>query len=210
MNNLKDSSEIEECAALLQGLMLPEGLRKYVTFDPPEPASVTDRHGGRQLLDVENSGDLVTDAVPSLAPPEESVAEVPTPGFPELSLEPLHKEDMLKQALQILCQRGGFSSAIIADDNGLALADYNSPVGIEVLAAFATVLGGAIAQASHFLDQREANNISMDINYADKAVVRKFEIRGVFFYLFIICPQDVDERNEVELSMETLTNLINR
>lgn len=207
MPRLKDSHEIAECITLLQHLMPPAGVAHYQTFDQPEPAPQAGPALGRPLPDLTRAG-RQGETPPPVATPVPDRAEEP-PQAPIAVLESGHKEERLENALQILCQRGGFSSAIIADDQGLALADYNSPVNTEVLAAFATVLGSAIAQASHFLDQHEANNISMDINYADKAVVRKFTVRAQSFYLFIICPQDVDERNEVELSMETIMNLLN-
>jgi hypothetical protein len=206
MPSLKDSFEIAECVTLLQDLMPPAGVAQYQTFDQPESAPQAGPALARPFPDATRAGRQ--GETPPVATPVPDRAQEPSPA-PIAVLATGHKEERLENALQILCQRGGFSSAIIADDQGLALADYNSPVGTEVLAAFATVLGGAIAQASHFLDQHEANNISMDINYADKAVVRKFTVRALSFYLFIICPQDVDERNEVELSMETIMNLLN-
>jgi hypothetical protein len=207
MDSLKNSFEIQECATLLQLLLPPGGVAEYATFDQPQPVSVAEQPA-RQDLFAE-----ATPAYPGGKPAHLLLATQDASVKPPAANEPLerdHKEDMLEDALQILCQRGRFTSAIIADDQGLALADYNSPVDTAVMAAFATVLGGAIAQASHFLDQHQANNISMDINYADKAVVRKFTIDASPFYLFIICPQDVDERNEVELSLKTIITLLNR
>ncbi len=205
MPSLKDSSEIDECARLLRDLLPPGGIAEYLTFDQPAFAVMAE-HAPRPETEMAKAAVSPT---PSQAPPAQE-AKTAQAAATIAALESGHKEDRLENALEILCQRGGFSSAVIADDQGLALADHNSPVDTEILAAFATVLGGAIAQASHFLDQHEANNISMDINYADKAVVRKFEVRSTPFYLFIICPQDVDERNEVELSLETIMNMLNR
>jgi hypothetical protein len=210
MISLKDSSEIEECAALLQELLPPGGTAGYITFDLPKTAE-------NDLTGIPAESTLF-DAVPAEEPvlPQGTtppVAAVPEPEqYAPVDETPasVHREDALATLLQTLCQRGGFSCAIIADDSGLALAEHNPPLDTDIMAAFATVLGGAIAQASHFLDQHEANNISMDINYADKAVVRKFTLRDQPFYLFIICPQDVDERNEIELSMDNIIGILGR
>ena len=51
------------------------------------------------------------------------------------------------------------------------------------------------------LDQHEADNISMDINYTDKVVLRRFTVKGLQYYLMIVCPQAVDERSDDELSL---------
>ena len=207
MHKIKHSFEITECHALLQELLPPGGLADYLTFEVPQPTERSTLAGEQSLFPAP----FADPAAGPARPTAEHLGHqtVPTQTAP-LPLEQGHTEEKLENALKILCQRGGFSSAIIADDQGLALADFNSPVETDVLAAFATVLGGAIAQASHFLVQHEAINIYMDINYADKAVVRKFMISSTPFYLFIICPQDIDERNEVELSLETISRLLER
>lgn len=116
--------------------------------------------------------------------------------------------DQLENILYGMCKRGGFSCAVVADRQGLTLGGYNSPVDMEILAAFTTVLGEAIGKAGRFLDQHEANNISLDINYADKAVVRQFTLAGSPFFIMIICPQNVDERSEIELSLDQIITLL--
>ncbi len=212
MTSLKDSSEIVECATLLQGLLPPNGLAEYITFDLPEPESDNMVKAGRDTLtEVPGTPEYVPELAKTVSSDQEPDQEyIYSDASQAASQAGGHREDALEAALEILCQRGGFSCAIIADDDGLALAEHNPPLNTDVMAAFATVLGGAIAQASHFLDQHEANNISMDINYIDKAVVRKFEARAIPFYLFIICPQDIDERNEIELSLDKIVGILMR
>ncbi len=116
--------------------------------------------------------------------------------------------DQLESVLYAMCQRGGFQGAAVADDQGFALAIYNSPVEEGVLAAFATVLGDAMGKAGRFLDQHDANNIALDINYIDKAVVRKFVLGDHTFFILIICSQEIDERSEVELSVEQVIKVL--
>jgi len=118
--------------------------------------------------------------------------------------------DQLESILYGMCKRGGFSCAVVADRQGLTLGVYNSPVDMEILAAFTTVLGEAISKAGRFLDQHEANNISLDINYADKAVVRQFTLAENPYFIMIICPQNVDERSEVELSLDQIVTLLQK
>lgn len=118
--------------------------------------------------------------------------------------------DQLENILYGMCKRGGFISAVVADQQGLPLGVYNSPVDIDILAAFTTVLGETISKAGRFLDQHEANNISLDINYADKAVVRQFFLAEHPYFIMIICPQNVDERSEVELSLDQIVSLLQK
>lgn len=118
--------------------------------------------------------------------------------------------DQLENILYGMCKRGGFSCAVVADQQGLALGAYNSPVDMEILAAFTTVLGEAISNAGRFLDQHAANNISLDINYADKAVVRQFTLAENPYFIMIICPQNIDERSEVELSLDQIVTLLQK
>ena len=157
---------------------------------------------------------LFPDAV--AIPPDPAL---PTPAptadtTPDISIEPpeasetLYRGDQLEGCLHALCNRGGLSGAMIADDNGFAVAAYNSPVESEVFAALASVLGQTIDKAVFFLGQQDANNISLDVNYADKVVVRKFTVADNPFYLIIVCPQHIDERSEVELSIEQIKSIL--
>ncbi len=113
-------------------------------------------------------------------------------------------DDPLYKLLAVMCKRGSFEGAVIADEDGLPLAVYNSPAEDQVLAAYASILGESLEKAESFLHQSEANNISMDINNLDKIVLRRFKLREVNFYLLIIAPQNIDERAEVELAISEI------
>lgn len=118
--------------------------------------------------------------------------------------------DKLENVLYAMCRRGNFQGAVVADEQGLALAIYNSPVEGDVLAAFTIVLGEAIEKAGRFLEQYDANNISLDINFVDKAVVRKFSVGDNSFYILVICEQEIDERSEIELSIEQVAAILEK
>jgi predicted regulator of Ras-like GTPase activity (Roadblock/LC7/MglB family) len=119
-----------------------------------------------------------------------------------------YRGDRLEYALASLCQRGGLSGAVVADAQGLPLADYQSPVGGEVLAAFTSVLAGALERAGQLLGAQGADIISMDLNYTDKIVLRRFALEGEPYFLLVICSQDLDERTEVELSIDQITAIL--
>ena len=118
------------------------------------------------------------------------------------------RSDKLVFALESMCRRGDFLGAIIADENGFPLADFNSPVSVDQMAAYTGVLGDSMIKGRHFLSEEAVNNISMDINYTDKIVLRRFSGQGQHFHLLVICPQDVDERSEMELTVEELQTMI--
>jgi len=127
---------------------------------------------------------------------------------PSTSLIPTLRSDRLEDLLRAMCLRGGFIGAVIADQDGLPLAEYESPVEPDKIAAFTTVLGESLARAEDFLNETGANNISMDINYTDKVVLRRFYEKGLSYHLLVICPQNIDERSEMELSQEQFISLI--
>jgi hypothetical protein len=80
----------------------------------------------------------------------------------------------------------------------------------EAIGAFAIVLGTALAKAGKLLGQHNAENISIDINYTEKIVLRRFAMGQSPGYLLVICPQEVDERGEVELSIEQIAQILKR
>ena len=186
MKTLKDSSEILEAARILDELAGPEA---WIPFR---------KSGlGRQPLPA---------PAPKSAPPRPASP----PGAPDL-LPPPEGETRgarLENLLYAMCKRGGFKGAIIADDDGLPLAIYNSPVQEAAISAFTIVLGDALAKAAKLLDQHDANNISMDINYTDKVVLRRFFIDEIPSYLMVICSQEVDERGEIELSIDQIAGIL--
>ena len=116
--------------------------------------------------------------------------------------------DRLENLLFSMCRRGGFSGAAVSDDTGLPLAVYNSPVDNDRIAAFTSILGDAMAKAGDFLEQHGAEYISMDINYEDKAVVRRFVYAETEMYLMVLCAQSMDERAEVEMSIEHIVSIL--
>ena len=124
------------------------------------------------------------------------------------SPEPRYRSERLQQALAGLCRRGGFSGAVLADESGLPLAEHQSPVGAELVAAFTTVLTFAAEKAGSLLSQHQANHMTLDINYTDKAVLRRFEVRGAPYCLVAICPQTADARGEIEVSIDTLAGIL--
>jgi hypothetical protein len=130
------------------------------------------------------------------------------PGAEEPPSQKPYRGDRLEEALVAMCKRGEFSGSVLADNNGLPLAIHNSPVEDDILAAFTSVLGKSLSETGRLLNQPNANNISMDINYMDKVVLRKFFVNDHPYFLMIIAPQDVDERAELELSINYISNIL--
>lgn len=151
-----------------------------------------------------------------LKPKKEDLPPVPVPvpatGTVAAEVNPLsqmhYRGDRLEYILSSMSKRGGLIGAVVADAKGLPLSDYNSPVGGDILAAFTSVLGSALERAATLLGESGAELISMDINYTDKIVLRRFPVAGEQYFLLVICPQDLDERTEVELSIEQITTVL--
>ncbi len=122
----------------------------------------------------------------------------------------MYRGDRLENTLFAMCKRGGFVGSVLVDSGGLPLAVYNSPVEEQTIAAYTMVLGDALEKAGKILEQSDANTISMDINYIDKAVIRRFLINELPYFLMVICPQEVDERAEVELSIDKITSILKK
>lgn len=143
-------------------------------------------------------------ATAARAATEPGRAAEPQPPAPE----PRYRSERLEQALAALCRRGGFTGAVIADDGGLPVAEHRSPVGAELVAAFTTVLSFAAEKAGRLLGQQQANLMALDINYTEKAVLRRFDVGGAPYCLVVICPQVADARGDIEVSLDPLVSIL--
>ncbi len=144
---------------------------------------------------------------PSIAQPTTYPGAHPVPQVVP-ARQPVYRAERVRQLLADMCKRGGFSGALLADRSGLALAEFNSPLDVDALAAFASVIGGVLEQAEKLLGKRDANNLALDINYVEKIVVRKFALAQQPAFLLLVCPQSIDERREVELSIDLIAAVL--
>ncbi len=207
---LKKSSELAQSAKLISDLLIPvpESLQ-YDVFHQilPSPEQITTDEKDSLFTEEGPVGLTIQE---QLRPEKEPVREpVALAEFEELD-DAEFTGDKLEKLLENLCLQSGFSSAVIADGKGLPIGGFNTPVSIDILAAFSSVLGDVIDKVPYFLTQYEAGNISIDINYIDKAVVQKFLIEEESFYLLIICSQDMDERAYIELFSDQITKILQR
>ncbi len=203
---LKKSSELAESAKLISDLLIPvpESLQ-YDVFHQIIPSGKQPNTEENSSLFAEEEG--LTKAI--LQRPQPIQEPVNLSDLEELGDAPF-TGDQLEKLLENLCLQSGFSSAVVADGKGLPVSGFNTPVDIDVLAAFSSVLGDVIDKVPFFLTQYEAGNISIDINYVDKAVVQKFLIEEESFYLLIICSQDIDERAYIELFSDQISRVLKR
>lgn len=114
--------------------------------------------------------------------------------------------DLYEDILGSMCSKGNSYGAVVADKMGLPLASYQSPLSVDSLAAYTTVLGDSIDKANVILDQPNANNISLDINDTDKFVMRKFRVLDNTYYLLVVCPQVSDVLGEMELAVSRIVS----
>lgn len=224
MTRIQDSSEIQEASRLIADLLKPAAPRTMEERPAPEmtarrePAPATD-----PLADLLKFADELGKEVPAAAtassprPVAPEAVQPPERGEPAVAAAPEAAEkkpekkfrgDKLEDTLDEMCRRGGFTGAVVADNTGLPLAVHNSPVGADAIAAFTTVLGGALEKAGTLLGQHGAETISMDISYADKVVLRLFTIEGKPYFIMILCPRNSDERGEIELSIKRIVAIL--
>jgi chromosome partitioning protein len=116
--------------------------------------------------------------------------------------------DFLGGILEKMCSAGGFYGAIIADSMGFPLADFSSPLAVDTLAAFSSVLGDSLVKAGSMLEQEGANNISMDMNDTDKIVLRSFVVHDSLFYLLAVCPQEVNAPGEMQAAVTAIVDVL--
>jgi len=185
MNTLKDSSEIREAIEILD-----EFINESAIIAPVQPI-VMPEVNSRQDLSLDDESHLSV----------EMGLEIP------FSKEK-YREDQLYNTLVSMCNRGGFKGSVVVDKNGLPLTAYNSPAGDGTIAAITAVLGDSLEKSATILQQNNANNISIDINFTHKAVLRRFFINDTPFFIIVICQQEVDERDEVELSIDKIKSVL--
>ena len=135
------------------------------------------------------------------------VFDPPTPSLDEAqSADPRLHSDVYEDILGSLCSKGNSYGAVVADKMGLPLASYHSPLSVDALAAYTTVLGDSIDKAYVILDQPNANNISLEINDTDKFVMRKFKVLDSIYYLLVVCPQVSDVLGEMEIAVSRIVS----
>jgi len=180
-----DSSEIREAIALASGL-------------------TATLHVSGPVVEKKQS-------VAALNPPVEKVQE----SLPKLvdEIDPTglaYRGDQLEQVIHNMCKRGHFSGAVVTDDTGLPFAVVNPPVSMEAVSAFTVVLGGALERAGSLLGHHGAEYLSMDINYEEKIILRRFLINDASYFLLAICPQEADERSEIEISIDQIVSILSK
>jgi len=217
MTRLTDSSELQEALDLFRDILdqqdpliggrpqqsVPNG---GTPDSPVDPVGVPSQGG-----DIDDPFSLTESApVPGVAVDIQRTLETSgtaVDGAVDV-IEGEFRGDRLENLLIAMCRRGGFSGAVVSDGTGLPLAVHNSPVDSDRIAAFTSILGDALAKAGLFLEQHGAEYISMDINLVDKVVVRRFSYDGMEMYLLVLCSQAMDERAEVEMSIEQIVSIL--
>jgi predicted regulator of Ras-like GTPase activity (Roadblock/LC7/MglB family) len=133
-----------------------------------------------------------------------------TSRFPGRGGRPSHtyRGDLLENALISMCRRGDFKGAVLVDNNGLPLATYNSPLEMDMLAAFTSILGRSLEETVRLFEQPDANNISIDINDMEKVVLRKFLANNKSYFVMIICPKETEERTQLEVSINHIITIL--
>jgi chromosome partitioning protein len=98
----------------------------------------------------------------------------------------------LQDVLREFCDRHALQRAVVADEMGFALADYNiSAAEADALAAYTPVIGDFLARAASFLELQEADTLSLHVNQAEKYVFRRFNLHANSYYLSVVSPRQL-------------------
>ena len=165
----------------------------------------------RKLWDsseIQEAASLFKDLLKDVSMPRSAILTDLYTGAGEQVSPHAYRGDLLEDALVSMCRRGDFTGTVLADNNGLPLAIYNSPVDADALAALTSILGKSLDETGRLFEQPDANNISIDLNYIDKVVLRKFLVNDEPYFLMVISPQEVDVRAELELSINHISAIL--
>ena len=119
-----------------------------------------------------------------------------------------YTDEKLEHLLKNMCLRGNFSHALLADEDGLTLAEYGQSYQYDKVTALGSILAATLEQGKTLFDSDENVNILLELNLLDMAVLRSFNVKESNFYLLVIAPQEIDVKNEVELSMQKVATLL--
>ena len=114
------------------------------------------------------------------------------------------EDDFYTNLLKELCEKSDYYGAVLADEMGFPLADYNCPINTDALAAFTSVLGDSLEKAESILEQEDANNITLEINESDKVALRRLNALNSTYFLLVICPQAAVFPGLVELTISEI------
>lgn len=115
------------------------------------------------------------------------------------------EDDFYINLLKELCEESDYYGAVLADEMGFPITDYNCPIGVEALAAFTSILGDSLEKAESILEQADANNITLEINEFDKIALRRFNALNSTYFLLVICPQAAVFPGRIELTISEIT-----
>ncbi|MDA3863534.1 MAG: hypothetical protein PF689_06650 [Deltaproteobacteria bacterium] len=119
-----------------------------------------------------------------------------------------YTDEKLEHLLKNMCLRGNFSHALLADENGLTLAEYGQSYQYDKVTALGSILAASLEQGKKLFDSDDNVNIVLELNLLDMAVLRSFNVKQGNFYLLVIAPQEIDVKKEVKLSMQKIAFLL--
>lgn len=118
--------------------------------------------------------------------------------------------ERLRQVLQRMCARAHLRGAAVADAQGLPLATHEFPYSVEAVGALAALLGEVLAKVGGVTGDADVSSVAIDIGFTDKLVARRFRSEEETYFILALCPQELDERGELELSIEEIRSVVGR
>lgn len=115
----------------------------------------------------------------------------------------------LTDLLRAICEKHTLHGAMVADEMGFALADFNiSPAEVDALAAYTSVVGDTLAKAESFLELSRADTLSMPAGERGKLVFRRFDLQNNAYYLLVMSPREAEIDGEMEHWTKRIVELL--
>jgi predicted regulator of Ras-like GTPase activity (Roadblock/LC7/MglB family) len=217
MKTLKDSSELRETRELLLALMNEPGSDPTAAAGAAPQKAVVAASDSPAVSAAASTVVRAPEAAPAAHEPEDAPVEqwvaLSAPGG-DLPATPLvaspqsSRSDRLHNILALLCEREGFTGALVTDNSGLPLAASSAAAASENLAAFSTVLGDALVKASSYLGQDDATDVSLDINARQRIVLRRFALEGRPCYLLVLCTAGQEPRRAMAAAIPGIVSTL--
>jgi predicted regulator of Ras-like GTPase activity (Roadblock/LC7/MglB family) len=114
------------------------------------------------------------------------------------------RAERLDPILLAMCERGGFSGAVLADSAGLPVAVYPGALAADRLAAASAVLAEALVAVSQELGEIPGGHLTIDIDHRDKLVLHRFPFGQRQYFLLTVTRQVANERGEMERAVRQI------
>lgn len=120
-----------------------------------------------------------------------------------------YREHQLRDILERAIQRGKFDAAVLADCQGLPLAEVESDLDPDVLSGLSTLLEHIARRAEDLLGWRYVEEVSLIDDKGMRMVTRQFQVDDIWYILIVVVPKRRVYRRSTNICLRELRLLLN-